>query len=142
MDCLITLVTHCILCELIWHFDALSISQVTGRLGSGTKGQEAVFLCPSFTVSKMSLAVLSWMFIRACLLSLTVLLNTGAWTAYADEFLQAFRNLGLDPWAGMQMDVAWRHATLRYGLHWPSIIFPWITSFGTWKASRGLSLCG
>ena len=70
----------------------------------------------------MSLAILSWMFIRASLLSLTVLLNTGA--AYTDEFLQAFRNLGLDPWAGMEMDVAWGHATLRYGLHRPSIVGP------------------
>ena len=43
----------------------------------------------------------------------TLLLGTTVLAAYTDEFLQAFRNLGLDPWAGMEMDVAWGHATLR-----------------------------
>ena len=55
---------------------------------------------------------------------LTLLLDTTVLAAYTDEFLQAFRNLGLDPWAGMEMDVAWGHATLRYGLHRPSIAGP------------------
>ena len=53
-----------------------------------------------------------------------LLLGTTVLAAYTDEFLQAFRNLGLDPWAGMEMDVAWGHATLRYGLHRPSIAGP------------------
>ena len=34
---------------------------------------------------------------------LTLLLGTTVWAAYTDEFLQAFRNLGLDPWAGMEL---------------------------------------
>ena len=62
-----------------------------------------------------------------CLMGLTVCLCRVALAAYTDEFLQAFRNLGLDPWAGMEMDVAWGHATLRtlrYGLHRPSIVGP------------------
>ena len=44
--------------------------------------------------------------------------------AYTDEFLQAFNNLGLDQWAGIEMDVAWGHATSQYGLHRPSITGP------------------
>ena len=31
--------------------------------------------------------------------------------AYTDEFLQAFNNLGLDQWTGIEMDVAWGHVT-------------------------------
>ena len=58
------------------------------------------------------------------LMGLTVCLCKAVLAAYTDEFLQAFRNLGLDPWAGMEMDVAWGHATLRYGLHRPSIVGP------------------
>ena len=53
-----------------------------------------------------------------------LLLGTTVLAAYTDEFLQAFRNLGLDPWAGIEMDVAWGHATLSYGLHRPSIAGP------------------
>ena len=44
--------------------------------------------------------------------------------AFTDEFLQAFNNLGLDQWAGIEMDVAWGHATSQYGLHRPSITGP------------------
>ena len=40
------------------------------------------------------------------------------------EFLQAFNNLGLDQWTGIEMDVAWGHVTLQYGLHRPSITGP------------------
>ena len=38
------------------------------------------------------------------LMGLTVCLCKAVLAAYTDEFLQAFRNLGLDPWAGMEMD--------------------------------------
>ena len=34
------------------------------------------------------------------------------------------RNLGLDPWTGIEMDVAWGHTTLRFGLHRPSVTGP------------------
>ena len=44
--------------------------------------------------------------------------------AFTQAFLQAFSNLGLDPWAGIEMDVAWGHTTLRYGLHRPSVTGP------------------
>ena len=44
--------------------------------------------------------------------------------AFTDEFLQAFHNLGLEQWTGIEMDVAWGHATLQYGLHRPSITGP------------------
>ena len=64
------------------------------------------------------------MSLAVCLMGLTVCLCKAVLAAYTDEFLQAFRNLGLDPWAGMEMDVAWGHATLRYGLHRPSIVGP------------------
>ena len=64
------------------------------------------------------------MSLAVCLIGLTVWLCKAVLAAYTDEFLQAFRNLGLDPWAGMEMDVAWGHATLRYGLHRPSIVGP------------------
>ncbi len=44
--------------------------------------------------------------------------------AFTDEFLQAFNNLGLDQWTGIEMDVAWGHVTSQYGLHRPSITGP------------------
>ena len=47
-----------------------------------------------------------------------------AMAAFTQAFLQAFSNLGLDPWAGIEMDVAWGHTTLRYGLHRPSVTGP------------------
>ena len=56
--------------------------------------------------------------------TLVVGLVTSGQAAYTDEFLRAFSNLGLDPWAGIEMDVAWGQATLRYGLHRPSIAGP------------------
>ena len=64
------------------------------------------------------------MSLAVSLMGRTVFFYRVAWAAYTDEFLQAFRNLGLDPWAGMEMDIAWGHATLRYGLHRPSIVGP------------------
>ena len=48
----------------------------------------------------------------------------GLLAAFTDEFLQAFRNLGLDQWTGIEMDVAWGHVTSQYGLHRPSITGP------------------
>ena len=54
----------------------------------------------------------------------TFLLGSTVLAAYTDEFLRAFNNLGLDQWAGIEMDVAWGHATSRYGLHRPSITGP------------------
>ena len=47
-----------------------------------------------------------------------------AYAAYTDEFLQAFDNLGLSQWEGIEMDVAWGHTTLRFGIHRPSITGP------------------
>ena len=44
--------------------------------------------------------------------------------AFTQAFLEAFSNLGLDPWAGIEMDVAWGHTTLRFGLHRPSVTGP------------------
>ena len=44
--------------------------------------------------------------------------------AFTEAFLQAFSNLGLDPWTGIEMDVAWGHTTSRYGLHRPSVTGP------------------
>ena len=47
-----------------------------------------------------------------------------ALAAFTEAFLQAFSNLGLDPWTGIEMDVAWGHTTSRYGLHRPSVTGP------------------
>ena len=44
--------------------------------------------------------------------------------AYTQAFLEAFSNLGIDPWAGIEMDVAWGHTTVRFGLHRPSVTGP------------------
>ena len=44
--------------------------------------------------------------------------------AYTQAFLDAFSSLGIDPWAGIEMDVAWGQTTLRYGLHRPSVTGP------------------
>ena len=44
--------------------------------------------------------------------------------AYTQAFLDAFSNLGIDPWAGIEMDVAWGHTTVRFGLHRPSVTGP------------------
>ncbi len=53
-----------------------------------------------------------------------VLLCSRALAAYTEAFLQAFNNLGLDPWTGIEMDVAWGHTTSQYGLHRPTITGP------------------
>ncbi len=53
-----------------------------------------------------------------------VLLCSCVLAAYTDEFLQAFSNLGLDQWTGIEMDVAWGHVTSQYGLHRPSVTGP------------------
>ncbi len=53
-----------------------------------------------------------------------VLLCSSVLAAYTDEFLQAFNNLGLDQWTGIEMDVAWGHVTSQYGLHRPSVTGP------------------
>ena len=37
--------------------------------------------------------------------------------AYTQAFLDAFASLGIEPWAGIEMDVAWGQTTLRFGLH-------------------------
>ena len=47
-----------------------------------------------------------------------------AMAAFTQAFLEAFSNLGLDPWAGIEMDVAWGHTTVRFGLHRPSVTGP------------------
>ena len=41
--------------------------------------------------------------------------------AYTQAFLDAFASLGIEPWAGIEMDVAWGQTTLRFGLHRPSV---------------------
>ena len=53
-----------------------------------------------------------------------VFLCSQVFAAYTEEFLEAFNNLGLDPWIGIEMDVAWGHVTLQYGLHRPSVTGP------------------
>ena len=89
-------------------------------LSAQKKGQEAVFLCPFLFDSchHTTLVVMMVAAVKMLLLCYTV------FAAYTDEFLQAFNNLGLDQWAGIEMDVAWGHATSRYGLHRPSITGP------------------
>ena len=44
--------------------------------------------------------------------------------AYTQAFLDAFASLGIEPWAGIEMDVAWGQTTLRFGLHRPSVTGP------------------
>ena len=44
--------------------------------------------------------------------------------AYTRAFLDAFASLGIEPWAGIEMDVAWGQTTLRFGLHRPSVTGP------------------
>ena len=55
---------------------------------------------------------------------MVVLLCSRVFAAYTEEFLRAFNNLGLDRWAGIEMDVAWGHVTSQYGLHRPSVTGP------------------
>ena len=45
-------------------------------------------------------------------------------SAYTQAFLDAFASLGIEPWAGIEMDVAWGQTTLRFGLHRPSVTGP------------------
>ena len=42
----------------------------------------------------------------------------------SDAFLDAFASLGIEPWAGIEMDVAWGQTTLRFGLHRQSVTGP------------------
>ena len=44
--------------------------------------------------------------------------------AYTQAFLDAFASLGIEPWAGIEMDIAWGQTTLRFGLHRPSVTGP------------------
>ena len=44
--------------------------------------------------------------------------------AYTQAFLDAFASLGIEPWTGIEMDVAWGQTTLRFGLHRPSVTGP------------------
>ena len=44
--------------------------------------------------------------------------------AYTQAFLDAFASLRIEPWAGIEMDVAWGQTTLRFGLHRPSVTGP------------------
>ena len=44
--------------------------------------------------------------------------------AYTQAFLDAFASLGIEPWAGIEMDVAWGQTTVRFGLHRPSVTGP------------------
>ena len=44
--------------------------------------------------------------------------------AYTQAFLDAFASLGIEPWAGIEMDAAWGQTTLRFGLHRPSVTGP------------------
>ena len=44
--------------------------------------------------------------------------------AYTQAFLEAFSSLRIDLWAGIEMDVAWDHTTLPFGLHRPSVTGP------------------
>ena len=53
-----------------------------------------------------------------------VIASSAVWAAYTQAFLDAFSSLGIDPWAGIEMDVAWGHTTLRFGLHRPSVTGP------------------
>ena len=53
-----------------------------------------------------------------------VIASSVVWAAYTQAFLDAFSSLGIDPWAGIEMDVAWGHTTLRFGLHRPSVTGP------------------
>ena len=43
---------------------------------------------------------------------------------YTQAFLDAFASLEIEPWAGIEMDVAWGQTTLRFGLHRPSVTGP------------------
>ena len=67
----------------------------------------------SLCLAEMTIA--RWCLIFAC---------PSAMAAFTQAFLEAFSNLGLDPWAGIEMDVAWGHTTLRFGLHRPSVTGP------------------
>ena len=98
--------------------------RLAARFGS-EKRDRKLYSSALFAPPSQSLCYCSAMMVTLALtLALTLLFDTTVWAAYTDEFLQAFRNLGLDPWAGMEMDVAWGYATLRYGLHRPSIAGP------------------
>ena len=54
--------------------------------------------------------------------------------AFTEEFFQAFNNLGLQQWNGIEMDVAWGHTTLQHGLQRPSITGP----IFVYRATTGL----
>ena len=69
---------------------------------------------PLFSLS-FEMTMARWCLIVAC---------PAAMAAFTQAFLEAFSNLGLDPWAGIEMDVAWGHTTLRFGLHRPSVTGP------------------
>ena len=69
--------------------------------------------------------------------------------AYTQAFLDAFASLGIEPWAGIEMDVAWGQTTLRFGLHRPSVtgqtgrcspllaqVFATVPSFGASQTGR------
>ena len=53
-----------------------------------------------------------------------VIASSAVKAAYTQAFLDAFSSLGIEPWAGIEMDVAWGQTTLRYGLHRPSVTGP------------------
>ena len=53
-----------------------------------------------------------------------VITSSAVKAAYTQAFLDAFSSLGIEPWAGIEMDVAWGQTTLRFGLHRPSVTGP------------------
>ena len=53
-----------------------------------------------------------------------VITSSAVTAAYTQAFLDAFASLGIEPWAGIEMDVAWGQTTLRFGLHRPSVTGP------------------
>ena len=76
------------------------------------KGQEAVFLCPFLVSICFGVAVVMW----AAVAMVYLVCPWGRAAYYTDEVLQAFNNLGLDAWTGIEMDVAWGRTPSLY--HW------------------------
>ena len=71
---------------------------------------------PSRFYRILAVMIMAWWYL--------VIASSAVMAAYTQAFLDAFSSLGIDPWAGIEMDVAWGHTTLRFGLHRPSVTGP------------------
>ena len=54
--------------------------------------------------STLAVMIMAWWYL--------VIASSAVWAAYTQAFLDAFSSLGIDPWAGIEMDVAWGHTVL------------------------------